>query len=776
MRLQRHLALSLTFSIALAMHATGASAQPPTGAEAADAEGSKDIIVTARKRSESIIDVPVAVTAFTGEQLDASGANSLEAISQLTPQLSIGNSGLQSNGTIALRGVSTGAENPSSDQAVSINVDGVQISKSNVLRSAQQDLAQVEILKGPQALFFGKNSPGGIIVLKTEDPTNELFVQGRVGYEFNANELSGRAIISGPISDSLGARLMVYGSNMSGFLTNVGTGVTDPSVPQQRDFGGRLTLKFEPTDIFRATFKATYSNVDASGPISSSAQKVNCSRVTGSNTSLLNGLECSADNTLAIGVPGAAAAGLDPVFRDGIPYFELQTLLLSLNAELDISDTLTLSSVSGHFDMNQDLFDNFGATSAPIPIPVPGVGVVPQFLFAASSIDFRQYSQELRLTSDFDGPLNFMIGGNVEDTEYSDRVPVNFFLPLGVPTYVVKGSTASAFGQLILKPVEQVEISGGLRYTNETKKIRGDASGIPIPFGPNEATFSDLSPEITLAWRPTSDLNIYGSYRQGFKSGGFNTTGTIFAEVFGGLTDVSFNEETVSGFEIGAKGRFLDNALGINIAAYRFNYNDLQLTTFVPGAALSQIVTNAGRARTQGVEFDANFSPAAIDGLTLSGALAYNEARYREFTGVCYVGQTVAQGCVGGFQNLAGAPLPNAPDLSASASFAYDTDLSSGWSLGLSGTANYSSKFDTILTRNPAGVQNGYWLFNSSIRLKSEDSGIELALIGRNLTDERYLQSTIADPFGTPEVFGSVSRGREILLQVTFTPSKLFGR
>ncbi len=721
-----------------------------------------EIVITARKREESLKDVPVAVTAFTRTQLEANGVNSLEDIGQLTPQLLIGNSALQSNGSIALRGVSTGADNASSDQAVSINVDGVQVSKSNILRLAQQDLAQVEILKGPQALFFGKNSPGGIIVLKTEDPTDEFFVQGRIGYEFDAEEIFGRAIVSGPITDTLGGRFVFFGSGMDGFFTNNTPGVSDTTVPDQREIGGRVTLDFEPSDRFDANLKIALSDMEATGPAASAFQRVNCQAITGLTFSVVDGQECIADDRVNSGDPGAAAAGLDPNFRDGIPYFELDSQFVAFNWNYNLTDALTLTGITGFYQFHQELFDNFAVSIAPI-------------LFAGSAIDSRQVSQEIRLTSDFDGRINFMIGGNYEDTRYKERVPVNFFLGTGVPTYRVDGEAFSIFGQVQIDITEQLELSAGARYTHETKDASGDVSGVlPIPFAPNSIDFDNTSPEVTLSWKPTEDLLLYGGYREGFKSGGFNTTGTIFAEVLGGLTDVSFAEETVSGGEIGAKATFLEGTLDVNLAAYRFTYEDLQLTTFVPGAALSQIVANAGKARVQGVELDLIYQAPFVDGLTLNGAVAYNRARYREFTTPCFPTQTLAQGCVAGFQNLAGEPLVNAPNWSANIGFNYEGSLHDDWSIGLSTNANFTDSYQTILSANPAGLQESFWLVNSSVRFFNPEKGVELSFIGRNLSEEYIVQSTIQDALGSPEVFGGVSRGRELILQLTFSPTDFF--
>ena len=181
-----------------------------------------DIIVTARRRDETSIAVPVVLTAETGAELTRRGINSLDSVAQLVPGLTLLDSGgSRQGGTISMRGVAGPDTNPLGDQAVSFNVDGVQVAKSSVRRLAVMDLQQVEVLKGPQALFFGKNSPGGIISMRTADPTSHFEAKASLGYEVNAHEWRGDGFISGPLTDTLGARLAFYGADMRGWVKNI---------------------------------------------------------------------------------------------------------------------------------------------------------------------------------------------------------------------------------------------------------------------------------------------------------------------------------------------------------------------------------------------------------------------------------------------------------------------------------------------------------------------------------------------------------------------------
>ncbi|TCM16483.1 TonB-dependent receptor-like protein [Novosphingobium sp. PhB165] len=171
-------------------------------AEPVTEKGVSEIIVTARKRDERAVDVPVAISALSGADLERYATNSLTAISERIPQLVIGESTNQTGGSINLRGIGAGLANPSTEQAVTLNIDGIPISYGNAVRLGQFDLQRVEVLKGPQALFYGKNSPGGIISLISADPGSTFDARLRTGYEFAANQRFAEGIVSGPLSRS----------------------------------------------------------------------------------------------------------------------------------------------------------------------------------------------------------------------------------------------------------------------------------------------------------------------------------------------------------------------------------------------------------------------------------------------------------------------------------------------------------------------------------------------------------------------------------------------
>lgn len=727
----------------------------------------EEVVVTARKREENLQSVPVAVTAFSNEQLKQFATHSLQDVAEMTPGFLIGPNQGQVGGTMSLRGVSTGAGNASSDQSISVNVDGVQISKANVLRLGQRDLEQVQVLKGPQALFFGKNSPGGIVVLKTADPTEKLFLEGTVGHEAKAAQTFGEVVLSGPLSEAVGARAYFYASDQDGPFENVARpsvagSLADSDGPAWREYAGRLTLAFQPSEALSAKLKLNYSDVDAAGP-ASTTQRFNCDLATGGSTSVLSSADtCKLDEEFVKGDP-RIVAGLDPSFRDGVPYLEMETFLGSLEVSYDFMEKLSLTSVTGYYYNKTPLFDNYGSSEQTI-------------LAAASRPTDRQLSQELRFNTRLSGPINFMFGGYYDDRSFKDRNAVFFGAFYGAPKFKVDSHSYSVFGQVTANVTDALEIAGGVRYSNETREVDGTYSGLSIPYSPDERTFKNTSPEATVTWRPQENVTLYGAYKEGFKSGGFNTTfGSAGALVAAGPSDVSFSQEKVQGGEVGLKSTWFERTLRVNVDAYYYDYRDLQLETFIPGASLTQLVTNAGAVTVKGAELELLWDPRQAQGLTLMGGLSLNRARYDRFDAPCPTASLTAPSCTS-TQDLSGERVIQAPDVGANVGFTYDMAIAGDYRLTLGSTASYKSKYNTVIQNVPAAEQKAFWLLAASLKLSAENGGWDVSLIGKNLTNEFYVVTGAEDPLGTGEVYGNVNNPRQIILQVTFRPAEMFGK
>ena len=795
--------------------ATQTEAVPPgptTAGTTPAALSDADIVVTARKRDETLIAVPVTVTAITAATLSNRGINNLEGIARTIPNLFIGTSaGSLQGGALGLRGISAGDGNPFGDQALAFNIDGVQIARATPRQFQDFDVQQVEVLKGPQTLYFGKNSPGGIVVLHSGDPTDHLQAGATTSYEFNAQEIRGEAYLSGPIAPGLGARLAVFGTEMRGWVKNITTPGTlyspdhDHS-PNGHEVGGRLTLKYDDNGPFTARLKFLYGYLGNDGNFANT-QRIYCPLGAG----VLGGSDdCTADDRVvrasagqrfATGgvntVTGATIIG-DPLYpTDGQPYTRISQYLSGLELGYKLSKDLTLSSTTGFYQTSIGTVDNVTVTDASFPFnPAVGPAGPGGIIYAVQNLKIRELSEEVRLSSNFDGIFNFLVGGYYQNAklDYVTAGAVNALNPINLyPPVDIKqdGDAYSFFGSVSLKPTSTIEISGGGRYSNESKNVsftrvfpstvsgQSFLAGYVVPTAVPNRGFHNFSPEATVNWRPTRLLTIYGSYKQGFLSGGFNPTGTGTGVL--AIPDRSYDQETIKGFEAGLKAALFQQRLRFNLAGYTYQINGLQVTATLPGT-ITQVINNAATARTTGVEADANWQ-APVNGLSFRGAVAYSRARYVNFTtSPCFAGETIAEGCIvtagAPIQDLSGKPLVRAPEWGASIGTTYDLVMESGSVLGFSADTNYSSGYFTDALNSPSGYERGYWLLDASVRYKLAQ-GLEFAFVGRNLTNKYYFQRSGGNPLTGGAAGGvtgvradqvaAVSRGRELTIRLKYS-------
>lgn len=782
----------------------GALAQDVGVAAAASDNGGQldEIIVTARKREESLISVPVAVTALGANDLERYKAASLDQIAQMAPQLIIANSPTGSGASLTIRGIGSVAEDPGVDQSVAVYMDNVGLSRGRIIGLSMFDLAQVEILKGPQALFFGKNSPAGVVSLTSAGPGNHFEGKISAGYEFNADEAYLEAAVGGPVSSTLGVRVAVRAEQMQGWMKNVAQpifdpltglmapGATDDRDPKGKKIAGRLTLEFKPDDQFSLVGKVFAAHARNNG----SAGSIEHMCLPGVSFSVAGVPDPAEDCTVN---RVRVATAVNPVLTANWPktnggrfYSDTDLVSASVTAGLDLK-TVSLTWVTSGTLL--DYSDFFSACQCSY-----------QALIPQSNERTKLFTQEFRVNTDFSGPLNFTAGAYYE---YVDRKAPNsaalLFLgadPRGTGRMwnitreaFNKGETLSAFGQARWKIFDELELAGGVRFSHDRKSIRTGNSFVnplvPLVFGPDfvlpEETYlsghfrnSNWSPEATLTWRPDTSKTIYVAYKTGYKSGGFSNPLLLASNAT--LANLTYDPETTKGWEAGFKGELFDRKLRVELAAYRYRYYDLQQSAF-ESATLSYFIRNAAAARTQGVELSTEWQ--ATRSLRLRGDIAYNEARFSRFPGSpCYQGQTWAQGCTnplvpppadlnttGGVQqDLAGKQLPRAPDVVGTAGFTWETPLTSNLIAAVDGDARYSSSYYTDSALTPYVRQNGFWLFNAGIRIRPEDKRWELAFIGRNLTDRKYITYANDSALAPVGVWGvQVERGRQLTLQAS---------
>ncbi|MGF7155348.1 TonB-dependent receptor [Novosphingobium gossypii] len=818
--MRRHKSVLLASSM-FAVFATPAMAQeaaaPAPQEDSARQKGGLDeIIVTARKRQETAQDVPVAVTAISAEQITARDVTSVEKLTAIAPQFSVGRASNGSGAQLTLRGIGSSSTSIGIEQSVAVVVDGAYYGQGRVINEGFFDLARVEVLKGPQALFFGKNATAGVISITTADPTAapEFMIKG--GYEFRSQQYRVEGYASGPLTDTLGYRVAARYSKMDGgYYRNLAQDITytevdaasvlaggtgDPTshlataaprkAPGEEEFLARATLKWEPDDHLTVSLKGSFDNNE----VNNSSWNYVAFRCGNGSTSQLTGEACGEHFvTYQNNMPADIAANYPYAKSDGSLYNRYRSAGGTLNVTYD-ADTLQVSSVT-NYQWNNNRWAcacDFQSSAASN--------------WATENSSWKAFSQELRALTQFDGPFNMMVGALYQRTRRdfaqfvmtgavsNSAAPEGYEHVATAKTSFTKGDTMALFGQLTYKILPDLELAGGVRYTDETKnsfftqnynnplllgifRDQNDPDGLGVVTA--RQRFTNWSPEATLTWKPTPDLMIYGAYKTAYKSGGFSNGGINSKFSSDPTADLTFDPERAQGFEIGFKSTLLERQLRFNVTAFSYKYRDLQVDFF--NSPIFAFQTLTADARTKGVEVEFEFAPNGIPGLDIHGSVNYNKATYTDFPlAPCYAGETPAEGCnlAGNTrQNLTGAPLSVAPRWTGNLGIGYEVSVGSANKLGFNIDSKYSGAYLASGFGNPLSRQSKYATLDAGIRFGAEDDNWQIAVIGKNLTNRFYVTGVVDGPStgsgtGTPagvkaDQLGFGTLPRTVMVEVT---------
>lgn len=822
----RMLLLATTSLLILqAAPAAAASADQADGGPDADVPargGLQDIVVTARRRDENLQNIPVVAQVLSNAMLETRNIKSIENLATLAPQLIVARTGAGSGASIALRGITPPNTSISVEQSVATVVDGIYLSGGHVLNEGLFDLARVEVLKGPQSLFYGKNTTAGVISLTTANPTRDFQAIVRAGYEFRAKEPSIEATVSGPLSDTLSFRLAGrYAEQTQGLFRNVTTArtvstfdsATGTVTQHQRPPGDRYmlgvrttmvrgTLQWEPSPVFTARAKLTYTDYHDGSP-AGNTKLFNCP--VGGVPQNDPSTNCSRDFKVAQDPLPPDIAATNPMFnRHGGKTFQDYS---SWNASASFeyrADDFTISVLPGYIHWKNDFLGDYDYTDKyPLAPDVLGGQIGSH---TADDQSLKAGSVEARLQTSFDGSFNFMVGGYYQHQriDFREHVffpngPANSNAPRPELKYVTVekvskavGDTYALFGQALVDITPTLNLTAGVRYTHEKKNsVFTQPYSHPFyepvfPIGTIGAkqSFNNLSPEGTLSWRVQPNITLYGSYRTGYKSGGYSISGLITANTRN--EDAAFGPEKVGGFEVGIKSTLFDNQLRLNGDVFWYDYKGVQVDFFVADI-LQYFTLNAGRLRTRGAEVDLEYAPLSMPGFTARASLAYTDAKYTRFPfAPCIVAQAPAEGCLFGpttdgvrnYQDLKGERPASAPEWTATADISYAFDLAAGKRLALDLGGRFSSSYKTYAFANSFArrfVQPSFVTLDASARLIGADERWELAVIGKNLTNRFIVTQAVDAPFtgsgtGTingikSDVDGSIADPRTVAVQ-----------
>ena len=716
-----------------------------TAANGATSELS-EVVVTAQLRSQPLQDVPVSVSVVSGETLARVNLTSIEAVSTRLPDVKIVSGPLTD--LLNIRGVGSG-QNSGFEQSVGTFVDGLYRGRSRSTHAALFDIAQVEILKGPQTTFFGNNAISGAINITTRKPGHELEYNASTLYEAETGEYDVEGGVGGPLTQTLGVRLAGRVSGMDGYIDNRTTG---NEAPHNRDYQGRISTSWQPSDAFHSEFRFDFSHSQGRDAISMTV--LNCPSPFAGPTDFACPLLVAQN-----GGPLGSDVKYNSYARANHADYSFQEA--GLTNTLDLGP-VALVGITGYFHHNYD------SRVELVPVAAGGVDDYSQAVSPYTE-EVTQISQEIRLQSQTDGPFEYMAGAyysHLKNDIFNGFgayfLPFGLFNPLGTTdaTTPVSGTngqryrddTWSGFASVTFHPLEAMRINLGSRYTVVHKTAhRYDGFGAApdadfskfVPFDPiTQAVFGQIFAtnlnDFAVPYRtdkkfmPSAGVQYdfapgvmgYVSYSKGFKAGGFS----------GANDGAVFGPETVNAYEVGLKTSLLERRLTLNTAVFRSDYRGLQetLITF-PGGISVSTVANAAQARAQGVELGLSFRATSM--FTLNADIAYLDSKYRDYpNGVCTMEQTalVGSSCV---QDLTGKRRPYSPEFSGNIGANITLPLA-GRSLRVDPLVYFTSKFFTVATADPLLQQSGYAKYDLRVGYGPEDERWEVAVIGRNLADK----------------------------------------
>ncbi len=710
---------------ALIAGASGADAQDRSSGEQSASAPRDELIVTARRREESLQDVPVSVSAFDDSRIQELQADTIAGIQYAAPNLYL-DQGDASNAVIYIRGVGQNDSLAFADPGVGVYVDDVFVARSQAAFLELFDVERVEVLRGPQGTLYGRNTIGGAVKFVSTPPPDELdyYLEAGVG-NFDFVTVKGR--IGGPIkNDVLRAKAAFSFSRRDGYNTNAFTGEDDGDVSS---FAGRGSLLYTPSD-----------NVDFLLTVEGKVDRPDTSRSPVRETSIAGAPDPVANPANIVVFPASGDPFLVDVNANGLS--DLTSFAASLKSTWRASEAFSFESITAYRQMDFDL--NLDTDGSPLPI-----------LDILLLQDQYQFTQELRTTYDNNGRLVFT-GGlyyfHDNDLTFSGvdngaatifGFPVTLF---GFPSSALADTdqvtdSYAVFGDASLKLTDRIDLSAGLRYTYEERKSSRDfenffdpsvsvidntppflqGAGVPGTTITGEADFDALTPRVSVSYAASDDLMFYASASRGFKSGGFDgRANTDFGFE-------AFRPEFVWSYEGGLKSSWHDGRLILNAAYFYNDYTDIQVTSFgsdpISGVFVSRF-TNAAEAHAQGVEVELTAQPT--DALTLNGSIGYLDAQYDVF-------ETLVGGVV---TDVSDRGLVNSPKWNAHLGATYERQLTPG----LVGTthvdASYRGETFNEITASPILAQERYVLLNAFVALKSADGRWELRGGVRNATDQ----------------------------------------
>ena len=704
--------------ISLAVAAGLSAALPAAMVQAAESLTLEEVVVTARKRTESLQDVGFSVSALTKSEIEGQFARDITDLAGIAPNIVIDDTGQGPGGVAAIfiRGIGVADVEKNFDPAVGVVVDGMFIGSNagSLLRSL--DLASMEVLRGPQGTLFGRNTIGGIINITRSKPTGELGGKVRVGYEeYDTYAVDG--VLNFAASDNLAVKLSAAKRDQrEGYYQNDEIG-RDVGRNDYQSVG--VNLLWNPTDALELEYTGQMEETDQDTPpllnLAQPGRHAFCEVDGFCSPSIDSTITGDRRKTASVGYAPPDPEG--QVFVSSSPdeltevemlaTFDADTHLFE--ARWNVSDNLNIDYIYGTYESDETVISNWDGT--------------PDMLYGTTRpATYEQASHELRMTWSND-KINAVAGLYSWDSEYEINLRSWIgFNPRGTILDILQRSSQESESQAIFADVdwtvsEQLTVNVGGRYTKDDKST--EQTGYVTTAA--DESWSEFSPRIGARYQFNDGLMGYATFSSGYRAGGFNGRVASIEEA----TD-PYNPETVNNFEMGFKSESDDNRLRFNAAVFLMEYEDKQEELQLPsddGTGQKTIVTNASEAAIWGIELE--LQAVLSENLSLRANLGYLDTEYDEFQYTDAIsGDTI---------DLSGLEFRRAPDVTGTLDMTYEWQAAGGRAY-VRGSYHFLAEHYVNVTNSPEFLNDDQHLLDASVNW--ENDNLRVSLYGRNLSDE----------------------------------------
>lgn len=697
--------------------------------------GLEEIIVTAQRRAESLQDVPIAVTALTSTALSNAGVDATRDLPQIVPSVQITRSG--PSGLFFIRGVGTTNAASGEEGANAVYVDGVYLGDLSQTINYFNNVERVEVLKGPQGTLFGRNATGGLIHIITREPGRDLQMDGKIGYA-NYDTISAQAYVGGPLTDIISADVAVTSLHQN---EGWGRNLTRNTKNKVNDYQGiRSKIVAQPLDAVKLTLSGDYFT---------------------SQDNIGLGWRLGDDS---VGTGGFTSPGNHDTTANHEALTKLRLWGLSLTGEVDL-DFATLTSITAlRRTRNNSRFDVDGGPLNLVNIEYLARG--------------KTFQQELRLASSETEPFSWQLGAfylrSQASTDQNQNGAAFAALSLREIDILASLTTKSyaAFGELTYSITPTTKVTGGLRYTKDSRDFDGNqtptllnGSILPTTSVLSNLKYSEFTYRAALRQELTDTINVYASLNRGFKAGTYSLQSPSSPPV---------KPQFIMAYEGGIKSELFDRRLRLNLAAYHYDIDDYQVRSAAAANPGANILLNAATVKVDG--FDAEFEGVVTDQLRVFGGLTALKSRFSKFGGpgsdfqapISYPSPATCPANLRGsfdpgvlgagprtgglttcFGDVSGNRTPLAPKFAGSLGASYTIDVGASGSLRFSALYNYNSGY--VFEPDNKARQGSFSLINGSVEYRpNEQVGIELW--ANNITDTEYVVQGLSTGTGITEV------------------------